>query len=43
MKKINVKKIAELMNAKCGTNIDTSNWPDELSITGDEYGQIVLE
>jgi len=43
MKKINLKRIAELMNSRCGTNIDYSEWPEELSLTGDELGKIIIE
>ena len=43
MRKINLKRIAELMNSKCGTNVDYSEWPEELSLTGDEFGGIVIE
>lgn len=43
MKKIKLKRIAELMNAKCGTHVDYTEWPEELSLTGDEFGGIVVE
>jgi hypothetical protein len=43
MKKIKLKRIAEMMNAKCGTNVNYSEWPEELSLTGDELGRIVVE
>lgn len=43
MKKINLKRIAELMNSRCGTNVDYSEWPEEISLTGDEFGRIVIE
>ena len=43
MKKIKLRRIAELMNAKCGTQVDFTEWPEELSLTGDEYGRIIVE
>ena len=43
MRRIKLKKIAELMNAKCGTNVDYSKWPEELALTGDEFGGIIFE
>ena len=43
MKRIKLRRIAELMNAKCGTQVDYTEWPEELALTGDEFGGIVVE